>query len=107
MGAFGELLVQRWGGNLDTYNENKIIKKDILVCDKESKESKEERIFELKILKARKHLTSLKSSLIYRQNESKLYTEDVIKNGFKKLGFNDYIQDKMWEEFCLFVDKHC
>lgn len=104
MGEFGELLVQRWGGNLDTYNGNKIIKKDIEVCDKESKE---ERILQLKILKARKQLTSLESSLIYRQDEARLYTEDVIKNGFKKLGFNDYIQNKMWEEFCLFVDKYC
>ena len=32
---------------------------------------------------------------------------DGIVAGFKKLGFNDYIQDKMWEEFCLFVDKYC
>ena len=104
MGAFGELLIQRWGGDLNTYNGNKIIKKDDLVYEKESKE---ERVFELMVLKARRHLTSLESSLIYRQDEAKLYTEDIIKNGFKKLGFNNYIQEKMWKEFCLFVDKYC
>tara|TARA_R100000541_G_scaffold39136_1_gene46984 strand:- start:10381 stop:10710 length:330 start_codon:yes stop_codon:yes gene_type:complete len=107
MGAFGELLIQRWGGNLEYYRGDKVTKKEIEKTFEENTKEKEEIFFELKVLRARKHLSSLKSSLIYRTDEAKLYTESVIKNGFNKLGFEPIIQDKMWIEFSSFIDKYC
>lgn len=105
MGAFGELLIQKWGGNLNNYNGNKTTKQESVIGD-ETPPNKEESLRQLKILKARKYLSSLTSSLIYTPQEAKNYTEESIKTGFKKLGFDGDVQNIMWDEYCLFVEKY-
>lgn len=107
MGAFGELLIQRWGGNLEVYrnagssNSNKI--EPIVETTEEDKERfRRERV----ISHARVHLDSLTSNLIYMPDEVVNFTEESVKAGFKKLGYGIGIQNIMWKEYCSFVKKY-
>ncbi len=105
MGAFGELLIQTWGGDLDRYRGNKT-KRENVVLKETTEEEKEQFRYERKISRARQRLDILTSNLMYRPQDLKNYTEESIKNGFKQLGFDVNIQNIMWSEYCSFLDKY-
>tara|TARA_R110000851_G_scaffold326865_1_gene495888 strand:+ start:646 stop:978 length:333 start_codon:yes stop_codon:yes gene_type:complete len=105
MGAFGELLIQRWGGDLDRYRGNTTQNKNI-ATKKTTEEEKEQFRYEYKISKAKQNLDLLTSNLMYRPQDAQNYTEESIKNGFEKLGFDVNIQKIMWDEYSSFLDKY-
>ncbi len=105
MGAFGELLIQTWGGDLDRYRGNTTQNKNITTKET-TEEEKEQFRYECKISKARQRLDILTSNLMYRPQDVENYTEESIKNGFKQLGFDVNVQKIMWDEYCSFLDKY-
>ena len=105
MGAFGELLIQHWGGDLDKYRGNTPDKPKTIAVETTSTEKEQLRDV-LILAKATRTLTQLTSSLIYRPQDAKNYTEEDIKNGFKQLGLDVNIQNIMWNEYCSFLDKY-
>ena len=105
MGTFGELLIQTWGGDLDRYRGNTTQNRGIVAMETDEEE-KEQFRYERKISIARKKLDMLTSNLMYRPQDVKNYTEESVKNGFKRLGFDVNIQNIMWGEYCSFLDKY-
>lgn len=105
MGAFGELLIKNWGGDLDRYRGNyrsKPIKKVVETTD----EDREKFRYELKISNARKQLDLLTTNLMYKPQYVNNYTEESIKNGFRQLGYDENIQNIMWDEYSNFISKY-
>ena len=108
MGAFGELLIKTWGGDLDKYrgnyetkfttNTNKLVET--------TEEDRERFRYEYKISQARDRLKLLTSNLMYRPQNVENYTEEIIKSGFKKLGYDTNIQNIMWDEYKKFISKY-
>lgn len=111
MGAFGELLIQTWGGDLDKYLGNIPTNRDLggkqeSIKDETTEEDKERFRYEYKLSTARHRLDILTTNLMYEPKSIENYTEESIKNGFKQLGFDSNIQNIMWCEYCSFLDKY-
>lgn len=71
MGAFGELLIKSWGGDLDRYRGNYESKSN--AKDAETTEEDKARFrYEYKISQARRRLEILTSNLIYRPQDVNL-----------------------------------
>ena len=105
MGVFGELLIKTWGGDLDRYRGNYQTKPTNEVMET-TDEDKERYRYEYKISKARDRLNLLTTSLMYRPQDVSNYTEESIKAGFKQLGYDDNIQNIMWNEYEEFVSRY-
>ena len=105
MGAFGELLIKTWGGDLDRYRGNYETKSTTKVVET-IEEDKERFRYEYKISNARDRLNLLTTNLMYRPQDVKNYTEESIKGGFKQLGYDENIQNIMWYEYKKFVSKY-
>lgn len=43
---------------------------------------------------------------MYRPQDVSNYTEESIKGGFKQLGYDDNIQNIMWNEYREFVSRY-
>jgi phenylalanyl-tRNA synthetase alpha subunit len=107
MGAFGELLIQHWGGDLKKYkNPTSGYKKQVKKQVKKTELTLEEKKENEQICIARYRLDLLTSKLIYTPSDISNYTEESIKNGFKQLNFNSNIQNLMWDEFVEFKNKY-
>ena len=104
MGAFGELLIKYWGGDLDHYRGNDQSKRIEIVVT--SEKDKERYRYEYKISKARDRLNLITTNLMYRPQNEINYTEESIKDGFKQLGYDDNIQNIMWNEYSDFISKY-
>lgn len=99
MGAFGELLIRYWGGDLDRYrgisrdryrgntaNKTSPVEKnndDYTLTEDESKRLK---IFCYNINKSKLFLDTLTSNLMYKPEMTINYTEESVKSGFSQLG---------------------
>lgn len=105
MGAFGELLIKTWGGDLDRYRGDYEPKFKTKVIET-TEEDKERYRYERKISKARERLNILTNNLMYRPQDVKNYTEDSIKSGFRQLGYDENIQNIMWSEYSEFISKY-
>ena len=105
MGAFGELLIKTWGGDLDRYKGNYETRSTIKVVET-TEEDKERFRYEYKISKARDMLDLLTSNLMYRPKNIKNYTEQSIKDLFKQSGYDENIQNIMWNEYEEFISKY-
>ena len=81
MGAFGELLIQTWGGDLDKYLGNIPTNRNVAE-DETTEEDKERFRYEYKLSTARHRLDILTSNLMYEPKSIENYTEESIKNGF-------------------------
>jgi hypothetical protein len=104
MGAFGELLIKTWGGDLDRYRGNYESKPKTKVVETTETDKAKYR-YEYKISKARERLNILTNNLMYRPQDVKNYTEDSIKGGFRQLGFDENIQNIIWSEYSEFISK--
>lgn len=71
-----------------------------------TEEDKEKYRYEYKISKARDRLNLLTTNLMYRPQDVNSYTEESIKRGFKQLGYDDNIQNIMWNEYQEFVSRY-
>ena len=105
MGAFGELLIQYWGGDLDRYRGNRQTKATGKGVEATGA-NKENFRYEYKISKARDRLNTLTTNLMYRPQDVSDYTEKSIKGGFKQLGYDDNIQNIMWNEYNEFIHRY-
>jgi len=96
------LLIQTWCGDLDSYRGNTQTSEE--TGSTETTEVEEKQFSdELKVIQARRKLTALTANLIYWPQNTKNYTEESIKEGFNKLGFDVNIQNMMWDEYCHFM----
>ena len=108
MGAFGEMLIEYWGGDIKTYRgekpsySNKTKHKEVKII--KENEKKFQHTYNLD--RARRELDVLTSNLMYRPENVNNYTKESLKNGFKRLGFNAEIQEVMWNEFNVFVQTY-
>ena len=105
MGAFGELLIQSWGGDLNSYRGNTSNSTKTFV-DKTTEEEKKQFRYERKIQLARDTLDLLKSKVMYEPQHIKNFTEDIIKKYFKQLGYDENIQNIMWNEYLEYLSKY-
>jgi len=55
---------------------------------------------------ARKRLDLLTNKLIYHPTETKSYTEQSVRNGFKHLGYSIEVQDQMVKEYSTFINTY-
>lgn len=101
MGAFGELLIKTWGGDLDKYSGNRSQRS----IDETTEEEREQFRYERKVGYARYALNTLTSNLMYAPKKAKNYTERIIKDWFKEMGYNTDIQNIMWNDYCSFLNK--
>lgn len=102
MGAFGELLIEHFGGDLKKYRGQYEPSNE----DNKNNEEVEKQEVDIELMDARKHLTSLENRLIYYPNEIKYYTEDIIKDGLKNSKFSKRVQNIIWDEFSDFKNKY-
>jgi hypothetical protein len=108
MGAFGELLIKTWGGDLDHYrgNDNHRGKiNDQGDTEEEKIKANDERIKQQKIDSAKFHLDRLTDSLSYRPENIKYITEQSFKASYIKIKTEDWIIDLMWVEYQKYLKK--
>jgi hypothetical protein len=105
MGAFGELLIKTWGGDLDRYRGNYETKSTTKAVET-TEEDKERSMYNRKIDLARNRLDLLTTNIMYNPQDINDYTEESMKGGFKQLGYDENIQNIMWNEYMEFVSKY-
>ena len=118
MGAFGEMLIQYWGGDINVYRGNKPMSNPEYKKEEKKKESDEDRALreynekynqnkgykanELRF--ATEHLNRLTNGIMYRPKTIDDITEESFKDGFvNKLKFSSEVADIMWNKYCEFV----
>jgi hypothetical protein len=106
MGAFGELLIQHWGGDLDKYhgNHTNSKKEPQEISEQEQKNQQLKYQYNYKIQSARKMLLGLTSDIMYQSDIVNHITETSLKNGFSNYDKN--IQNLMWKEYNIFINKY-
>lgn len=110
MGAFGEMLIRNWGGDLDAYRGNNNSRNNIVdvkeLTDEEKKAEHLKFIRERQISYAKDHLRLLTNNIMYKPEICDVINEKMFKEAYRTHKFSDEISDLMWIEYNNFVDKY-
>lgn len=108
MGAFGELLIQYLGGDLDHYrgNDKCSNRPDIPVTEEEKQKSHDELVKRFKLKDAREHLHRLTTNIMYKFVDHTKITEEIFRNGYKSIKTEEWVIDTMWNEYNDFLIKY-
>ena len=108
MGAFGELLIQHWGGDLDKYrgNTNQPKKEIVELSEQEKLNEKIKTRYEYKIKYARKLLSVLTNQIMYQPHIVNLIDKELFMFSFKQNGYDLNISNLMWKEYNEFIKKY-
>jgi hypothetical protein len=107
MGAFGELLIETMGGDLNKYknannNNNTKYNKNDVVTEKEKKET----IKNYNLTKARNWLEILTNHIMYNPHIVAEINEDNFIHNCEKRGFNKETQKILWKEYNKFINNY-
>lgn len=112
MGAFGELLIMYWGGDLDAYRGNAKAKfpkaktPDVPLTEEELMRRKEDTIKRWRLSHARQTLNGLTDNIMYKFIDPNDINEDSFRNAYRNENTDEWIIDIMWKEYNEFLTKY-
>ena len=109
MGAFGELLIKHWGGDLDKYrgNTNQPKKEtEVKLTEQEIRNEKIKTRYEYKIMYARKLLDVLTNQIIYKPSIANGIDKEQFISSYQNNGYDLNISNLMWKEYNEFLKKY-
>jgi len=107
MGAFGELLIKTWGGDLEHYRGNDIKReKSTEMTYEEQIKAREEFAKMRKLSYARDYLHRLTTNIIYKSVDYTQITEVLFRDSYKKINAENWVIDAMWSEYTEFLNKY-
>lgn len=106
MGAFGELLIKSWGGDIDSYQGNTPHRPDVKPVEEIPEEQKEKFRYHRETSYARNHLNRLTNKIMYDNSAADDITEAVFREGYARINTKSSIVDLLWNEYQQFLIKY-